>query len=313
LDRKKVIIVKMYIMILDHAHASKERFGKNSIGPAFSLFFIIMLLGIPQGSVRATELQLGIDGVETAVLLRSAVPINAVEGVLNVEQEPVDISVEGSLVQFWVERPKWKDKEVRFSGIIPGGYAGTGVLFRIRSSDANNNISIDSELSRTLLNDGLGTEGTLFVPEPIPLPEDLRSAGGKSDVTPPPEFLPEITTIPTEEGEKRAIVFSVEDAGVGIDRYEIAFSKERIDPLTAALSWRSLENPYILNEAESRGFVYIRAIDKAGNSRYEVIPPELTIFSNSQSVFGILGVLAVVGAVVLYRRRSRLGEHHADT
>lgn len=70
------------------------------------------------------------------------------------------------------------------------------------------------------------------------------------------------------------MVFSTEDKQSGIDHYEIAEKRDnKVLNYVDNLNWRAAVNPQILNDQKLKSYVYIKAVDKAGNSRIIPIYP----------------------------------------
>ena len=103
-------------------------------------------------------------------------------------------------------------------------------------------------------------------------------------------------------------VFSTQDKGSGIDRYEIhettrAYDVHELD--TKQIPWIKAESPYVLHDQKLRRYVYVRAIDKAGNARVAAISPRYPLSWYARpEVWSILG--AVAGAALLYSIAARL-------
>ena len=78
------------------------------------------------------------------------------------------------------------------------------------------------------------------------------------DNTPPKVFDPKTVSI----SGKQFLVFSTTDLVSGVDHYEVL--KTQVE---GAGVWQTAESPYLLEEAELRGIIKVKAVDKAGNEQ----------------------------------------------
>ncbi len=272
----------------------------------------------------AAEISIGVgeagaDGSrDVAVLLHSGSPINALEGVVSVPAngEVFDISDAGSPVQFWIEHPHLSDAKdkITFSGIIPGGFSGEAVLFHIHTKADPVKFVIDKNATRMLLNDGAGTADVVKVGKEAPLPAQFVLVKSGDDKIAPSQFTPEKAILPTESGERESLVFNAHDNESGVVRYEIAYSPVPLDPNDPALVWESVSNPAPLLLEQSNKFIYVKAIDHAGNVRIAEVPPSERmsglLMHNIILFFGILIIVcASMLSVIFLRRRAKHGFH----
>lgn len=267
----------------------------------------------------AAEISLGIGVTETdgsrdiALLLRSTSPINALEGAISVAigGEVLDITDAGSPVQFWIERPhlsETKDK-ITFSGIIPGGFSGEAVLFYIHTKADSTQFSINKDALRLLLNDGLGTSDHVALKPERPLPVQFVLAQSADDKTAPNPFTPTKAFLPTESGDTESLVFTARDNESGVEKYEIAYSPVSVDPNDPSLIWESVSNPSPILPEQSKKFIYVKAIDHAGNVRIAEVPPTPRIsgllLRNIVLFFGIISIVCALVLSVLFFLRQR--------
>ena len=71
------------------------------------------------------------------------------------------------------------------------------------------------------------------------------------------------------------MVFAAQDKGLGIDYYEIAEKRgSNITQNYAELLWQKEESPYLLEDQKLKSYIYVRAVDKAGNARIVYLPPQ---------------------------------------
>ncbi|MDP3956568.1 MAG: cohesin domain-containing protein [bacterium] len=271
---------------------------------AFFVFYVLLFAAVP---VFASNLFLGSDTNQIVVgdefmvslLLNTEDGINALEGrvVFPLELlEVKDISDGNSLVNFWVERPQG-GSEIVFSGITPGGWKGTeGMIFSITFKaikEGNGNINLLG--ARALLNDGAGTPSPLST---AGFELAISPRGGetkkvfpvKKDQEPPETFKPEITADQNLFDGQWFLVFAAADKGLGMAHYEVRESRQRVFSFLAP--WHNAESPFVLNDQELRSYVFIKAVDKAGNERIMELPPRqpLPWYEN----WGIMILIAVL-------------------
>lgn len=280
-----------------------------------SSFVLCTLFFVFPFSAFAAELYFGVgqadaNGVhEVTLILKATTPLNALEGTINVSPntDVGEISDAGSPVQFWIERPHLspaKDK-ITFSGIIPGGFSGEAPLFRIYTADPPSLFVIDKSLTRMLENDGLGTADLVRVGAPKPLPEQFALIKNEADKNPPQPFEVKAALLPTEHGESPSLVWNARDDESGITRHEIAYAPAHVDPNSPSLVWQSVTPPLSLSATQTDQFIYVKAIDRAGNVRIAEVSPEITkrglVTPHSAFFFAILSIaLASFFGVVLF-------------
>ncbi len=272
------------------------------------ILFVTMLLPLPAEAASAyiiAPASVNVDGSFTAEVFldTEGENINAVEGsitvpdVLSVE----DIRYGGSVVSLWLEEPKVSGAGViRFAGVLPGGYQasperkGKGNLFSITflaKQIGTGRIAL-GEGSRAYRNDGEGSA--------LPLSQSSASvavvASGAPEAVsqtrdqyPPEPFTP--IAVPGEPYgiQGTVLVFAAQDKDSGIDRYEFSSSYARFMP-EFLLSWKTAESPLQLSREEMVQYLFVRAHDRAGNSRVGVAKP---------SEFGIVAALVTWGVPLL--------------
>ncbi len=233
--------------------------------------------------------------------------INAFEGQIIFPKELLEVSEirdGNSIVNFWVKRPSIDAGVVAFSGIVPGGYVGVnGELFTlIFKAKTEGQGIIDITLAKALKNDGNGTATKLKI-DKLSF-NILNIAKTDATVTPkikdgevPESFKPEVSSDPSIDNGKFFVVFSTTDKGVGIDRYEVKETKNRI--FTIFSSWNNTDSPYILKDQNLHSFIYVKAIDKVGNARIvKVFPNNILKWYQSYENWFILVIL--VGSVFFW-------------
>ncbi|MDP2703930.1 MAG: cohesin domain-containing protein [bacterium] len=241
--------------------------------------------------------------------------INAIEGILRFPADILEfkeLSDGNSIINFWVERPTLRaQNEIFFSGITPGGFIGKrGLIFRITFLAKEEGIGkVAMQSIKALRNDGSGSEvGISASPlevavtaQALPLPPKKIK-----DEEPPESFKPEIARDPTLFGGKWFLVFATQDKGSGIDRYEIKETRHRI--LGSFSRWISAESPHALRDQKLRSYIFVKAIDKAGNIRTEKIPPQnlLRWYENYEN-----WIIIIIGFAIVYAMRKFLWKKYS--
>lgn len=216
--------------------------------------------------------------------------INALEGSLQVDTnffEIKEIRDGNSTVNLWIEKPGVSHTgEVLYSGIIPSGYTGKDIyLFSLilQSKNQEGKTLLKTQDSKVLLNDGLGTETTVTT-APLELAIDsnieIRDFVAPLDNELPEVFLPQISRDESLFDNKWFVVFDTKDKISGIDRYELVesiFKYGEKKLLTKKLAWQHVESPHVLNDQKLRSYIYIKAVDNAGNERYVTLYPQKPI------------------------------------
>src|SRR4030042_6724763 len=246
--------------------------------------------------------------------------INAIEGTVTFSHNLLEIREirdGNSIVNFWIDKPRiatnknTNSSEIIFSGITPGGYlSDKGLIFSlIFQAQKEGSGIIEIQDIKALLNDGLGTPAKIttkkleFVAIRDTISDDSWSV--PKDAEPPETFRPEIAKDAELFNGKYFLVFATQDKSSGISHYEVKESRQRI--LSAFGKWVSAESPYVLDDQELRSFVFVKAVDKAGNKRIARIAPRnaLPWYKNYENwIIIIVGVLtALFAAKKLWRKK----------
>jgi len=248
------------------------------------------------------------------VLNTNGEEINAVEGKIIFPSDLLklkEIRDANSIISFWVDKPKLEsDGQIAFSGIIPGGYRGPkGLLLTlIFVSKKEGQGTIELQNAKTLLNDGNGTEAALSIaPYQFTISQAVSAPSAPLvvppiiDKEPPESFVPEIGQNPAISDGKWFLVFVTQDKGLGIDHYEVKETRQRIFGVFA--KWVTAESPYVLQDQELRSYIFVKAVDKAGNARIEKISPRnpLGWYENYEN-----WLIIIVGLAILYAIKKLL-------
>ncbi|MBI2476287.1 MAG: four helix bundle protein [Candidatus Taylorbacteria bacterium] len=197
---------------------------------------------------------------------------------------PYRITYEESAVSLWVERPQAVEPSViTFSGIIPGGLWGEKIplFFVVFEGVAEGKAPITVVDGVVLRNDGAGSA----------LPTEVRGGlislvrGGKEsassrllratlsydeDREPPEIFAPVVGKSSSILDGKYFVVFETQDKKSGIDHYE---AQETRLALPAEGKWVRAESPLALADQNRKSFIFVKALDKAGNERVAFVSP----------------------------------------
>lgn len=237
--------------------------------------------------------------------------INAVEGKIVFPEKLLklkEIRDGNSIINFWIERPRAKNGEILFSGIIPGGYMDKkGLIFSIIfQAIQEGRGSIEIRDIKALLNDGKGTKADTTISnsqfaisgqEPASRPAVFE----KKDIDMPETFEPTVASDPAIFDGKYFLVFATQDKASGIDFYEVKESRQGL--FSIFKSWMPVESPFVLNDQELRSFIFVKAIDKAGNKRIAVVEPRYPIKWYYEAWWiWIIIILAIIFTLIFIKR-----------
>jgi len=232
--------------------------------------------------------------------------LNAIDGKVlfsNNLLEVKEIRDGNSSINFWIERPNISNlNTITFSGVTPGGLFGKkallfSVVFRTKISGSGK-IEIDG-LS-VLKNDGKGTKVEVASTDfQFSVSKQINSQVViklLKDNEPPENFTPTIGSDPSIFDNQYFLVFVTQDKIGGIDHYEVSEKREfRILNLEFGKKiWKNAESPYLLENQNLDGKIFIKAIDKNSNERIVWLNPQKSISLYQQSlIFSILLVICI--------------------
>jgi GxxExxY protein len=308
------LYIKRIILTNDH-----KPFLKNLL-VSFSLLFVLFGVFAPLAQAaeisfdaKTTQAQVGQNFEVTLFVNTEQENINAFEGKIIFSNDLLDLKEirdGNTIVNLWIDKPhipqiaanqNTNSNEITFSGIIPGGYVGNdGLIFSlIFEAKKEGEGVIEVQNAKTLLNDGLGTPTQTMTKklEFVAIRDGIRgdSWSVPKDAERPELFVPEIARDESVSGDKWFVVFVTQDKASGIDYYEVKESRQKI--LTLFSRWRAAESPYILADQELRSFIFVKAIDKAGNERIVKINPKnpLEWYENYEN-----WIIIVLGLVIVF-------------
>lgn len=225
-----------------------------------------------------------------------------------------NVSNGNSIISFWVEEPKFSNEkgEIDFAGIIPGGYFGRGGdLIKIGLVAKKIGTAIfNIKNAKVLLNDGQGTETKVAISDlKLNVVEASSPAGETSvkmkDIEPPESFTPQIVQDSNIFGGKYSLVFATQDKKSGIDHYEVQEKRafEIFGLKFGKTKWTIAVSPYLLIDQNLKSYIYVKAVDRAGNERIAVLPPQKLAWYENYSLWVIIILLIIF--LLVFRRRLR--------
>lgn len=253
----------------------------------------ILLIGfclLPFMPAHAAEIYIMREKAEEGVLQHVVLDtdgesLNAFEGRIIISDGRVRDG--NSIVSLWVEKPRFHNGTVRFSGITPGGYNGSeGLLFTVVAETEGT-----LQEAFAYRSDGTGERVPIRLGKVREIP-----AQGAEDVVPPESFIPVIASDEDAFGGKKMLIFAAHDKGKGVDYYEVC------EGLLA--SCVRTESPYELQHQRFGTLLRVRAVDASGNVRTQYLStPAVKI---RYALMLCLGILLCMSAVYAVKRRKRL-------
>jgi len=239
--------------------------------------------------------------------------INAIDLKLNFSKEDFSIKSinEGnSLISFWIEKPAFSNEkgEISLSGIIPTGYQGReGELLKIDLTPLRLGVkNMDLGETKVLLNDGQGTEAKLNskVLNFEVISEASSSLANKppeaKDTEPPESFVPEIGRFPDIFNNQWFLSFATQDKNSGIAFYQIRETRYKF--LSFLSFWKTADSPYLLKDQELKSYVYLKAVDRAGNAEVVIMPPRYPLeWRDNILIWAIIILVALLFAAVIFK------------
>jgi hypothetical protein len=260
--------------------------------------------------------------------------INAVEVYVNFSDNLIfrDYLDGKSIITNWIEKPHvvvpsahYMASQITFSGIVAGGISGRNLnlvelVFEAKESGMAK-IEIDKN-SKVLLNDGLGTKTKLIALSQSFKVLDVQGLSrselallrGKlkiKDNFPPEPFKIYLARNKEIFNGKYYITFETKDKQSGIAYYEI--SEKPINFIFLArpdiknLSFKKAESPYVLEDQSLRSYVVVKAVDKAGNERVEILPPQRFLLYEEILIFIICLIILII--LVIFVIKFKYGRH----
>jgi hypothetical protein len=226
-----------------------------------------------------------------------------------------------SIITHWIEKPHLQYLDVRrpkiiFSGIVAGGISGRNLnlvelVFEAKESGIAK-IEID-ENSKVLLNDGLGTKTKLIA---LSQSFNILDIEGKPEIKIKDSFPPEPFKIYLTRNKeifngKYYITFETKDKQSGIAYYEVSEKPISfiflVKPDIKNLFFKKAESPYVLEDQSLRSYVVVKAVDKAGNERIEILYPQRVLVFDDVLMFIIC--LVILLGLMIFVIKFRYSRH----
>lgn len=241
--------------------------------------------------------------------------VNAIEGKIFFSKDILELSeiIDGnSVINLWPQKPEYSENEgsVVFAGITPGGFqSDDGQIFSLIFKAKKQGIAIVSiQQAKALLNDGLGTAASLITKNcEMQINEQASSVINnqfeiKNDINPPEPFELYIACDPNIFEGKNFLVFTAQDKGLGISHYEIQETKNN----QQGNHWQRAKSPYVLQDQALKSYVFVKAIDKAGNERIAILKPKsFFIVYKNYLIWGIILLTALIVYFLLWKKYKK--------
>jgi hypothetical protein len=234
---------------------------------------------------------------------------NTISGNLSIDEsfEIKQIKTGNSIISAWIENPsKSKNNNIKFSGIIAGGFNGQGTIFEIIATpkiSGYGNLKLEDVF--IYKNDGSGTEEkisekNLNISVREILPGESNSKISIIDKISPEKFVVELVKDINIENGKYVLVFEAIDKGTGIKTYEVLEGKKL---------FKQAESPYVLKNQRINERIYVKAIDYEGNERVSRvdIPNKICIGVRcfNQNITIIILAIAFISSFIIWRKQSK--------
>ena len=160
-----------------------------------------------------------------------------------------------------------------------------------------------------LLNDSEGTRDRLFIEEfKFLIAEGFDDIEDEEitfeeDFVAPENFTPVVALDASLFSGKYFVAFKTQDKGVGVNYYEIVEERGKQTEDYQDFKWKRVESPYLLEDQSLKSFIYIKAIDRNGNTKVAVISP--LKFTPKREIYAILTILITLVSFVLFRKRFK--------
>lgn len=249
--------------------------------------------------------------------------VNAVQG--QIDFSSTQLALErvyngNSIIGLWLTRPTEKTAgTIAWSGIIPGGFDGIlqagntallpGQLFTmVFRPIASGTATISFNHLDVLLNDGQGTPAqvsarSLTVMSASTAPDMAIPTVITNDHNPPDPFVVTVSHDPNIFNDRWFAVWNATDKETGVAAYGIFESTGPSKAIDEA-AWHPANSPYLLQDQSLQSYIYVRAIDQAGNTRVAVSAPTNPAVSHLETV-GWFVIIIVVGGLGLWLFRRK--------
>ncbi len=298
------------------------KFSKLKILFLLSAFYFLFSFRVNAAQLNLTSQtqEIGVSQQFQADLMLDAEneDINAIEGKVIFPAtllELKEIRDGDSIISFWVEKPNQKEAgEIKFSGIVPGGFRGVlgpywqrykpGKVFSlIFTAKKEGEGAIEIHGVKVLLNNGEGMPVDLKISNfqfliSKQVPSSKFQVPSSKDTDPPELFTPEVSRDLNIFNGRWFLVFAAQDKVSGIDHYEIQETRKKEPDKN---KWNVVESPALLKDQSRSSYIFVKAIDRAGNERVVVVMPEFRPWYRKPIVDMILTLVALVMLILIVK------------
>jgi len=243
--------------------------------------------------------------------------INALEGIIKLPTDLLEVqrlSDGNTIINFWAEKPIFDEEnnQIRFSGIIPGGFSEkSGLIFSATFfAREQGEGKLEVQEAKVLLNDGKGTAvNVLISPLEIIVSNQALpfSIEVKEDLEPPEAFMPEIANDSNMFEGKWFLAFATQDKGSGIADYEIyETTRKKETTRIDANHWVKARSPYILKDQNLQSYIYVKAVDNDGNERIAIVKPRYPMKWYEIWENWVILIMVVIFLLLFISRLSRI-------
>lgn len=273
-----------------------------------TLFLLMVLCAAPlftNASMLEAHIAPGVGGARVIVFVSATTTsINALEGTIMLPKEARadKLYIGESVIQTWVEAPRIDNGQIRFAGVIPGGFTGSAVPGSGLTGPAELfSFELAGPITPFILSGGASYinngQGTRVADAGGALPEFFVSGSiAQEEDRTPPEYL-DVSSVQTETLAEGRPVLAIDsfDAGSGIDRFEVQ---------EGAGMWSVSTGVYEVKDSWGFSSLSVRAYDRAGNFVEKQIAgrnaPYLYV---GYALLGLLLLSIISGALVYWRKR----------
>ena len=313
----------LYIKRFIYTNNHKSWFKKILLFVAISILFVA-ISGLRAEAARLyfepQEPLAGTMGEFAVALNMDAVDqINALAVAVAVPKEltPIDTSDGNSIINLWLDKPIWDETSrlLTFSGVIPGGFGGRGgrllvMMFKV-NQPGTARLGFNKEKTEVYLNGPDGDrDQTILEEKEINITADKENLPlNLIDQTAPEPFIIQLSRDPNLFNNQWFIAFSTQDKGAGLADYEICetykiYNQNGEDSPKDESCWKKGESPHLLADQELHHYIFVKALDKNGNTRIiRLFPPEpLSLYAR----FLTYGIIILLVSFLAYFTIKRI-------
>jgi hypothetical protein len=235
--------------------------------------------------------------------------VNTISGSINYPTENVSFlrAEDGkSMVDLWVEKPKEKNGQINFAGIITGGFDGVidpfnqdhklpGLIIRLVFESKESGIVEFSTSSFSLnLNDGKGSE--INAPNTfthINIDNVVNKTTYQNTKKGTPKLEAYVTRDPSIHNNKYILIFNATDKETGIKNVKIKEGRR---------DWHEIESPYLLKDQSRHSSITLQAMNYSGGGvvvNIDKIPYEIDLI---HYVVGIIILIIFIFIIIKIKK-----------